>query len=236
MQCKRKFHCSEPVTHIHGLPYAGLAEDMSRVLRQADCDPPLFRGLWAMLSAASRRLNRRRPYHGLDGPCSNHHVVVLPETQDDPSRFAKSSIRVPVAVHVRRQFGSPPRAVAARKCAVYRACMPEASIYEYGYPATREKNIGPSPRDLRELGVHPITETTPMQFFPQAELRASVTSALPGHPARDALFHRLPGPLHAPRSEHGAPPFGLFAHRGLRHLVFVLCSWTLPFHGVSGFS
>lgn len=80
----------------------------------------------------------------LDGANSRLGILVLPDSHDDPSLFPESQLRVHVSTTVCLDLLPPPVGVSLRPGAMLRATVPEAPVYEYRYPLTREGDVGPS--------------------------------------------------------------------------------------------
>jgi hypothetical protein len=143
------------------------------------------------VSARRRHVAARTPYRRLDPVGGLSRVLVLPDSHDRPSRVDETPVRVSIPGGVPVELALPPRGVRPRQRRVLRASMPEAPVYEYRDPLSREDDVGPPPQPLNRLNVHPVAQSASVQDPPQRDLRRGIPGSLAAEPTADRRAGRL---------------------------------------------
>ena len=97
----------------------------------------------------------------LDPVGDDDWVLVLPRSDDAPSRLMESFIGASVPGDVGVELGSPPVSVRLGRDGVLGTAMPEAPVDKDGDPGSGEGDVGTTGKG-RE--VHPVAETAAMQL------------------------------------------------------------------------
>jgi hypothetical protein len=106
---------------------------------------------------------------------------VFPDPQGDPSRLKQFLIGVAVPGLVALDLPVPPLRIRSRWREVLGTTVPEATVDIHGEPGAREGDVNPSPAIARDVHLHPVAETTRMQFVAKRQLGSSVFAGKHSH-------------------------------------------------------
>jgi hypothetical protein len=104
----------------------------------------------------------RSTYGELDSGCGVRGGLVLPDSDDLPSRISESSIRIAVAALVRVDLLAPPFGVGLRPAGVIGASVPEASVDEDSDALRRKRKVRSAPH-ARKRPIDPIPKAPTVQ-------------------------------------------------------------------------
>jgi hypothetical protein len=115
-------------------------------------------------------------------------ILVLPHSDDCPTRPGEQLVRLTVASPIRLDLVPPPGGVRLRPGAVSRTPMPEAAVDEYRNAGASEGDVGSPSTSDRKVGPEP--EPVTMEDRSESQLRPGVTATRLLHPATDGLRRR----------------------------------------------
>lgn len=116
---------------------------------------------------------------------------VFPNSHNGPACALKTSVHLAISCNVAVQLWTPVVDVLSRFRSMLRTAVPEASVYEDGYPSPRECDIDTDlPSAIRANWiVLPEPEAGSMEHGPQSDLRSGVALRVTAHHGR----HRSAG-------------------------------------------
>lgn len=128
-------------------------------------------------SAATAKLAN----HRADSSGSLSGVLVFPDPQDGPARFAKALISGSVSLPVVFELGTPPNLVLLRPVPVLRTGVPEASIDEHSELDGSENKIRSAPKAFEGCPIDPVAHPKRMHCSSELQLGSRVTAPLRLH-------------------------------------------------------
>lgn len=119
-------------------------------------------------------------------------VLVLPDAHYLPAGNGKGFVRQTVSLDISPQLRGPVPLIPGRLSAVFWTNVPEAPIYEDGYLAPGEDDVGPHPDACRQVEpvVFAVPVTEPVQLAAEQNLRLRVRPSVGSHVARATLVGR----------------------------------------------
>ena len=112
-------------------------------------------------------------------------ILVLPHSDDRPTGFFEQCDGLRVTFTGSRELGLPPFGIGRRRCAVFRAGVPKAPVYEHSHTCAEEDHVRSASQGPQRSGVHPIPEPKSVEFLAERQLRWSIPLAHVAHPLAD---------------------------------------------------
>lgn len=160
--------------------------DEARSLSAALQDPSASQGgATHSQLAASARPSFAFSYKAVDPLGDGQWVLVLPHSDDRPTGVLEQRDGFRVTFTGARELGLPPFGIGHRGCAVYRAGVPEAPVYEHGHTCTEEDDVCSAWQGRKRSDVHPIPKSQSVEHSSERHLRRSIPLAHVAHPVAD---------------------------------------------------
>ena len=160
--------------------------DEARSLSAALQDPSASQGgATRSQLAASARPSFACSHKAVDPFGDRQWILVLPHSDDRPTGVLEQRDSFRVTFTGARELGLPPFGIGRRCCAVYRAGVPEAPVYEHGHTCTEEDDIRSAWQGRKRSDVHPIPKPQSVEHSPEPHLRRSIPLAHVAHPVAD---------------------------------------------------
>lgn len=123
----------------------------------------------------------------LDSVSSNRHVLVLPNSDNQPVLDAQGPVVALVTVPVAGDLCAPPFGVRLRGDRVFGTAVPEAAVDLNDDPRSTEHDVGSTGK---AANVDTVTHTTSMKLRPEGQLRTSPRGRQVRHERGDLLRRR----------------------------------------------
>ncbi len=108
-------------------------------------------------------------------------IFVLPNPDHSPISFLHTTVRITIALAIRRNLCSPPFPISFWRSSVNRTSMPIAAVDENGDTETRKYQIGSTAQTGHRLAVDKKAKATAMELRSQCNLRPGIPLPLATH-------------------------------------------------------